>query len=63
MANLTLATEKQVDDYIAEVKKWLKGHKYFSSSSTALYAIAEFNANKDGLTLYKSRSEDINGVK
>lgn len=64
MARLTLAVEDQGDKYTTEARMWFYGEMGDGDStpsslfggSSSLYIIAEFLANKDGLTLYTARS-------
>lgn len=64
MTKLILATDEQGDIYLEEARAWFYGandnvnstpSSLFTNGS-ALFTVAEFNANKDGLTLYTSRS-------
>jgi hypothetical protein len=60
---LLLATEEQGDKYCDEVRDWYydptvsESPCSIFSSRSSLFVVAEFIANKDGITLYESRAE------
>ena len=59
---LLLATEEQGDKYCDEVRDWFYDPTVSESpcsvfSRSSLFAVAEFLANNDGITLYESRAE------
>lgn len=59
---LKLSTIEQFEAFRKEAKDWLdnsSGNLWFDCKGVAWTAIAEFNANKQGLTIYTHRDGDV----
>lgn len=53
-----LASNSDAHQYISQAKDWYnyqRGNEGFEQSATAVRVVAEFLANSDGKTLYKSK--------
>ena len=55
-----ISTHKESQEYISQAKEWFnyeRGNETFKDSPVStIRSIAEFIANKDGKTLYKSKT-------